>query len=503
MTNMVLASAASQQLTNFVFLDTASSVLYVSKAHTFTALVRSHVQLLQSKNPAISVEYVALEEVHTRRDLAPVVRTAQEAPSSMQAAALEVFRRAVKMRASDIHIRCADKGVTQILFRIHNDLQPIMQESAEWGGFFMSAIYNAMSDISDATYERNSRQDGRISARDKIPQGLDGIRIATTPQVDGSVMVLRLLYNDTANSTDIRELGYSDEGNESINLMKRRPTGINIIAGPTGSGKSTTLQRTLLSIHKECRGTKHIITVEDPVEYPMAGIVQTPVANAHTELERSAAFQTAIKAAMRLDPNIIMVGEMRDLPTAKVSVQAAMTGHQVWTTVHANDAFAIIDRMIDLGIPINIMTDPSIITGLICQRLLKVLCPACKVPLAMPSSQQRYQAQELKRIMSSPIDISAAHVHGPGCQVCNGTGIKGRTCVFEVVVPDFALMRLLRRGDRDEAVAYWRSRGGQSMLQCAIQKINEGICDPFQAEEEVGPLDFMTAFELHQPLLVD
>lgn len=487
MAGLALVSQATNELNNFVYFDVSACILYVSKAHTFQPTIRSHISVCKSKNPKLVVEPCSLEVVHQKRMLAPPPpRMPGEAPSQMQDEASKLFKKAYEMRASDIHIRVADKGLTQVLFRIHNDLRPIVQQSAEWGALLCSAIYVAMSDISDATYERQARQDGRISARDKIPKGLDGIRIATTPQVDGSVMVLRLLYNDANKSTDICELGYSKANRDLIAVMKRRPTGMNIIAGPTGSGKSTTLQRVLLSIHKDCNGTKHIITVEDPVEYPMAGIVQTPVANAQTEAERSAAFQSAIKAAMRLDPNIIMVGEMRDLPTAKVSVQAAMTGHQVWTTVHANDVFAIVDRMIDLGIPANIMTDASIITGLICQRLLKVLCNSCKIPLAQVL--ETLPAEDRYRVMSSSVDMSAAYVCGPGCPECKNTGTWGRTCAAEVVVPDMTLMRLLRKGEREEAIEYWRAGGGVSMLESAIEKINEGICDPFEAEHEVGPL---------------
>jgi type II secretory ATPase GspE/PulE/Tfp pilus assembly ATPase PilB-like protein len=251
------------------------------------------------------------------------------------------------------------------------------------------------------------------------------------------------------------------------------------------------LQRTLLDIHRSCHGTKHIITVEDPPEYPMPGIVQTPVANASTEQERSAAFQQAIKAAMRLDPNVIMIGEMRDPPSARLGVQAAMTGHQVWTTVHANNAFSIVDRMVDLGVPLSTMTDPTIVTGLICQRLLKVLCAHCKKPFARV--MDRYDAEDRRRALSAA-PVADIFVAGDGCTACNGTGIAGRTVVAEVAVPDPDLMKLLRHGEKQHAMQNWRSRGHPSMLDSAVRKIAEGICDPFQAEEEVGPLG---AFDCH------
>lgn len=479
---------ANSDLGKMAFFDEGAATLYISKNHTFQAAVRSFQQLLRDKGIFHVVQQVAMEVIQQKHQLNADVRIEGLERSEMQRTATDLFRDAVKRRASDIHIRVAYKGHTTVFFRIHNDLELQTEHPASWGKLLCSAIYTAMSDISDATYEDLSRQDGRISGRDKLPPGLDGIRIATTPQVDGTVMVLRLLYNDADKSTDICSLGYAGEQRDLVDLMKRRPTGINIIAGPTGSGKSTTLQRTLLSIHQECRGTKHIITVEDPPEYPMPGIVQTPVANANTEEERSAAFQAAIKSSMRLDPNVIMIGEMRDTPSARLGVQAAMTGHQVWTTVHANDAFSVIDRMVDMGVSINVMSDPTIITGLICQRLLKVLCPDCKVPMAQVL--RRYSDDDQERAMLS-VDISSAHVVGEGCTSCKGSGITGRTVVAEVVVPDRAMMAFIKSGEKDRAIAYWRERGGLTMLDMSIKKINEGLCDPFQAEEEVGPLNFV------------
>lgn len=486
---------ASADLDTMAFYDPAAGVLYVSKTHAFQPQVRSFIQKMRQKSGSLPVEHVAMEVIQERRATqgAPARHAMPVEPSEMQRVAVEIFRKAVEVRASDIHIRVAHKRqITKVYFRVHNDLEQREEHPASWGELLCSAIYTAMTDTSDPTYEPMNRQDARIPKRN-LPPGLDGIRVATTPQVDGNVMVLRLLYNDSGQSLDICTLGYSPEQKSLVGLMKRRPTGINIIAGPTGSGKSTTLQRTLLSIHQECRGTKHIITVEDPPEYPMPGIVQTPVSNASTEQERSVAFQQAIKAAMRLDPNVIMIGEMRDGPSARLGVQAAMTGHQVWTTVHANNAFAIVDRMIDLGVPMNTMTDPTIVTGLICQRLLKVLCPHCKKPLAQ--TLERYDLEDRQRVMSA-VRLPSTFVVGDGCEHCKRTGIAGRTVVAEVVVPDEELMEMLRRGEKQLAVNAWRERGNLSMLDMAIRKVNEGKCDPFQAEEEVGPLTTFTALGL-------
>lgn len=486
----VHAIRPGSELEKVAFFEEETSTFYVNKTSTYDPNVRSYISLLRNGGTNFSIQQVSLEVIQSKRS----ARVAETNSGSMEEsekmrASSDLFKQAFKRRASDIHIRVSSKGDTKIYFRIHNDLEEIAQHPYSWGKQLCSAIYNAMSDISASSYEENARQDGRISARNRLVPGLDGIRIATTPQVDGTVMVLRLLYNDAEKSNDLCTLGFDQIQKEEVGLMKRRPTGINIIAGPTGSGKSTTLQRTLLGIHQECRGTKHIITVEDPPEYPMPGIVQTPVADASTEEERSAAFQSAIKATMRLDPNVIMIGEMRDTPSARLAIQAAMTGHQVWSTVHANSAFAIIDRMVDMGIPLNMMADPSIVTGMICQRLLKVLCPHCKKPFTEHAG--RYSTRDRERIMLS-IDVEAAFVMGDGCEACQNTGIAGRTVVAEIVVPDQVLMAHVRRGDRDLAIEYWRSNGGRSMLDLAIVKVNLGLVDPFQAEDEVGSLNLIT-----------
>ena len=473
-------------LEQMVYFDEQAGELLVSKSHAFQAEVRSYLQLLRNKGVKFSIAQVEMDVIDHRRNQYASSNVEFIERSEMQRVALDIFRRAVHRRASDIHIRVSSRAPTKVYFRVHNDLSLQEQHPENWGKYLCSAIYTAMSDVSDATYEVLSRQDARISKRNNLPPGLDGIRVATSPQVDGNIMVLRLLYNDEGQSNDIGVLGYSEQQKNLFAIMKRRPTGINIIAGPTGSGKSTTLQRTLLAIHAECKGAKHIITVEDPPEYPMEGIVQTPVANANSEEERSLAFQEAIKATMRLDPNIIMIGEVRDPPSARLAVQAAMTGHQVWTTVHANTAFGIVDRMIDLGVASNAMCDATLVTGLICQRLLKVLCPHCKRPLSRDIG--RYPAADLERILPS-VELDKVHVIGPGCEACAQTGIAGRTAVAEIIVPDAQLMGFIKSGERDRARGHWINKGGVFMLDIARQKVNAGLCDPFHAEEEVGPLE--------------
>lgn len=474
--------AASDEMRNMLaYLEDGR--LLITKTYAFNPHVRGFMSRLQHLGREVQV-------LHT--DLA-VVRAcyedseATEEHSDMQRAAAVLFSRAVRSRASDIHIRVSTKENTRIYFRVHNDLEFVEEYPFRYGDQLCTTIFQAMADVSDSTFEKLSPQDARISDKSKIPETLDGIRVATSPQVGGYIMVLRLLYNDTSENLDLTVLGFSQAQVEAVRYMKKRPTGVMVIAGPTGSGKSTTLQRVLGSIIQESLGRKHIITVEDPPEYPIPGAVQTPVTNADTEEQRSREYQRAIKAAMRLDPDIIMLSEVRDNPTARLVIQAAMTGHQVWTTVHANGALAIIDRMRDLGVAAELLSDPTVVGGLICQRLVKLLCPHCKKPLM--DHIDSFKREDVTRVMSV-LDIKNVHVLGDGCDHCSGSGTVGRTVVAETIVTDNQLMKYIRDGDRIGAIDYVRrEQVGISMLEHAIQKIDAGLVDPFQAEDVVGALN--------------
>lgn len=475
----------SEEARHYLYYDKDGS-LYVSKTHSFHYLVTGFEGRLKRLQLPYTRRLVDLAVISQMRESMESAANDRDA-SDMQRYGKMLFEKAVKLRASDIHIRCSSVSNTTILMRIHGDLEVVEEHPYEWGDQFCTTIFQAMADVSDTSFEPLSRQDARIADRTKIPVGLDGIRIATTPQVDGYLMVLRMLYNDTVDSFDLSLLGYLQEQCNAVTLMKRRPTGINIIAGPTGSGKSTTLQRVLGSIIKETAGRKHVITVEDPPEYPIPGAVQTPVTNADTEEARSRAFQGAIKGAMRLDPDVIMIGEIRDAPSATLAVRAAMTGHQVWTTLHSNSAFGTLDRLLDLGVPLEMLTDHTIITGLTCQRLVKLLCPHCK--RAFRQAIERYTPADVRRVMSV-VDVENVYVVGDGCEHCRGTGTVGRTVVAETVITDATMMAHIRNRDRIGAMDYWkRDQQGKTMLAHAIENIRNGLIDPFSAEDVVGPLN--------------
>lgn len=459
--------------------------LFVSQSYRYNPFVTSFIARLNRVGCSFNLQFVELAVISQFRDQEDSQENTRTA-SSMQRYAKTLFEKAVQLRASDIHIRCSKVGNTSIHMRVNGDIEFVEEHTYIFGTQLCTTIYQAMADVSDSSFEPLSRQDARIGDRAKIPAGIDGIRIATAPQVDGYVMVLRLLYNDNGDSHDLNLLGYAQAQVEAFETMKANPIGINIIAGPTGSGKSTTLQHVLSAIIQETGGRKNVITVEDPPEYPIAGAVQTPVTNADSEEERERAFHGAIKSAMRLDPDIIMIGEIRDGPSATLALRAAMTGHQVWSTLHANGAFAILDRLLDLGVPLELLCDHKIVTGLSCQRLVKTLCGACKTPLV--SVSDRYTSAQLQR-MAAISDLGRIFVSGNGCEQCRNSGYSGRTVLAEAVITDATLMGHIRNRDRFKAETHWRhQQSGMTMLDHAIAKVRAGLVDPFSAEEIVGPL---------------
>ncbi len=479
-----------------MFYEEKTSTLFLSADHRFQPSVRAALKNIQTsverEGKTLTINHVSLDalEVHKsgKSNQSNMVDQALN-DSQMQRTAMSIFSEAYNRKASDIHIRVTKDAQTIILFRVHGDMVQFSENLGYWGEQLCSAIYSAMVSTSDSTYEKNSRQDARISAKNKLPKGLDGIRVATAPTPNGTLMVLRLLYNDGDKNMELQDLGYSPNQVAQFETLKKSPVGVIVIGGETGSGKSTSLQAILVDIYRKSRGQKHIITVEDPPEYPMPGVVQTAVTNARDSKDRTEAFNAAIRSTLRLDPDIIMIGEVRDGASAQLAIEAAMTGHQVWTTLHINSALDGLSRLLKLGVDLFDATDPNLIRGLVCQKLVKVICPTCKVNIT--KVLKNYSEPDIDRI-SQVAKLDDVHVQNPtppkDCPRCKGEGIVGRTVCAEVIITDTQMMRLYGAGRRAAAYAYWKSKGGESMMDEAIRKIRLGLIDPFHAEASLGPL---------------
>ncbi len=317
-----------------------------------------------------------------------------------------IIKEAIPYRASDIHIEPFEKKV-KVRYRIDGDLQ----ERAE----FPSESYNAicarlkvMSGMDIA--EHRIPQDGRINM---VIGGKEyDFRVSTLPTVYGEKFVIRILDKTSFHFTR-EDLGFTEEENKVIDKILQVPHGIILLTGPTGCGKSTTLYSFLKEINDP---TVNIITVEDPVEYTMAGINQTQV-----NVRANMTFAAALRSILRQDPDIIMIGEIRDEETAEIAVRAAITGHLVFSTLHTNDAAGAIVRLEDMGVKNYLVSDA--LAGVIAQRLVKRLCPACK-------KRGKTTAKEMEILgITEPITISRPQ----GCQFCNNTGYKGRVAVHEIL----------------------------------------------------------------------
>jgi type IV pilus assembly protein PilB len=330
---------------------------------------------------------------------------------------------AVLRGASDIHFECYEKEV-RVRYRIDGVLQEIMRPPPKMKAALISR-FKILSDLNIA--ERRVPQDGRIKLR--VGRRVIDFRVSTLPTLFGEKIVLRIL--DKGNLTlDLEKFGMEPKAEQDFMRAIMNPYGMVLVTGPTGSGKTTTLYSALSQINTP---EVNIMTAEDPVEYNLYGINQVLV---RTEIGMT--FAAALKAFLRQDPNIIMVGEIRDLETGGIAIKAALTGHLVLSTLHTNDAPSTITRMVDMGIePFNVASAVNLITA---QRLLRRICSKCKEPTTYPVEYLRAAGLTEEEIGT------ITFYKGKGCDTCGGSGYKGRQGLYEVMAMSPALRRLILQG---------------------------------------------------------
>jgi type IV pilus assembly protein PilB len=330
---------------------------------------------------------------------------------------------AVHRGASDIHLECYEKDI-RVRYRIDGVLQEIMRPPPKMKAALISR-FKILADLNIA--ERRVPQDGRIKLR--LGRKVIDFRVSTLPTLFGEKIVLRIL--DKSNLTlDLEKFGMEKKAEEDFMRAILNPYGMVLVTGPTGSGKTTTLYSALSRINTH---EVNIMTAEDPVEYNLHGINQVLV---RTEIGMS--FAAALKAFLRQDPNIIMVGEIRDLETGSIAIKAALTGHLVLSTLHTNDAPSTVTRMIDMGIePFNVASAVNLITA---QRLCRRICGNCKEPVTYPD-------EYIRAALLTDADLEGVTFYrGKGCDRCNGSGYKGRQGLYEVMAMSPALRRMVLSG---------------------------------------------------------
>lgn len=467
--------------------------LLVSKSHVNNPLVLSLIaEARLSDYPDLAIEPVDITRIQVCYEQSSEFRTSRgrQEEARMRREVLTLVGELAKKRASDIHVVVGEQSCT-VRARIDGLMTHIAEWPPEFGHSFCAAAFT-MADAADVNYQPYEYQGARVSNRKdlQLPEGIISMRLQFNPTTfGGRAMIIRLLYTtkDDKGAANIAELGFTPEQLEDFETLRTKPFGINIVAGPTGHGKSTTLQRNIISILHEYKYNIAIYTVEDPPEYPIPGAVQMPVVNASTAASRSEEFTKAIAAALRSNPDRIMIGEIRDSASAQLAFEAAMTGHQVWTTLHSNDAMTIPFRLRDLEVVDYKLSDPSLLTGLISQRLVRMLCKKC----ALTTREEDLSFGMLARLESAQIPVERVRRHNTkGCSACGlGNGYRGRTVVAEVIMPDNQFMEFVLHNKKQEAEKYWLTHlGGRSMVEHMVDRMIAGEVDPFDAERVVGPI---------------
>lgn len=475
----------------------------VSKDHRFDGPVYNFEKIIKKRKiPINQPQYVSQNEIsaiyaYAERGSGIANIDAENLDQmQMQIDFINVISRASAQKVSDIHIIVADSTI--IMFRVNGMMQRQMEYNKEWGEAFVRAAF-ASADISDSNYAQNEFQGAQklgetplrgSNGKLMLPHNVLAIRLQFNPIAFGSqYLVMRLLYADENpdGSSDLQALGFGERETNLFYRLRAVPVGLNIIAGPTGSGKSTTLQRNMIKLLQEKNYEINLITVEDPPEYPIPGARQMPVTNANNEEEKEIEFTKALNAALRSDPDVMMVGEIRSLSAAELTFKGALSGHGVWSTLHANSAPAIITRLRDMGVQPYMLGDPELMKGLISQRLFRKLCPHCR-----KSVKERLNDPSFERLKIALGDFGVENtfVRGEGCKFCGYKGFNGRLSVPEIILPDAMFLHLMISGDTKRAIDYWASElDGRPLRDAAIERMLKGLIDLDEVERWCGLLD--------------
>ncbi|MDR2412800.1 MAG: Flp pilus assembly complex ATPase component TadA [Rickettsiales bacterium] len=470
--------------------------IIISRTHRYDGRVLAFIDLLKKENRLVLAPFYSdlgllsgIYKTYEGRMGGGDARSRLDYDNQMQKDFVDIIARAAAGKVSDIHIEVADQ--TTIYFRLDGSMQPVLEYSAGWGESFVRAAF-ASADISNSNYAQNEYQsaqkDGRTPLRGTkdlyLPAGILGIRMQFNPIAFGSrYVVMRLLYDNPSEGIKT-EQEFGEYEQKLLMRLRAYPTGLVVVAGPTSSGKSTTLVRNMSMMLKERNYEINMITVEDPAEQKIFGAHQMPVVNASNEEQREEKFTEALAAALRSDPDTLMVGEIRTLSAAQLTVKGALSGHNVWTTLHANSAMAALTRLLDMGVEGFKLKDETMMRGLVSMRLFKKLCPYCRERLADHPSHPAYS-----RVLESfgEIGLQQVYIRGAGCEECKGKGTLGRIKAGEIIITNNEFLRLALSGDTVGAARYWlENLDGRTLKESAMELMLQGIIGVDELERWIG-----------------
>jgi general secretion pathway protein E len=399
----------------------------------------------QISNIALSEDFKADKQI--------IIDTNTEAPIA-QALSL-IIDEAVKARASDIHLHPGEDKL-RIRYRIDGTLHDMFSLPLTTLTQIISRI-KIMANMNIADHHRP--QDGQFSV--KTNGRLIDIRVAIIATVYGEMAVLRLLDKSRA-TLNLSELGFLPESLSKYGSMLKVPYGVILVSGPTGAGKTTTLYASLNSLDQSER---NIITIEDPVEYRFSSINQIQV-----NVRAGITFASGLRSILRLDPDVILIGEIRDAETANIAIQSALTGHLVLSSIHANDAVGVVLRLLDLGVEPFLVS--SALIGVVAQRMVRCVCPYCARPVKASPEETIVYAQEMG-------EEKAEFIHGAGCKSCANSGYRGRTGIFEILGTSDNIKTLLsKRASAGELRAQAIKEGMITLVRDGMEKVKRNITTP-------------------------
>lgn len=410
-----------------------------------------------------------------------------------------LIEQAVSLDASDIHIERRPRGAV-VKMRRHGELVKVVSDwSSRHAEDMCRSIYNSVADSGSKSLSFDPRGFQQAAINTDVNHVAYRIRYQAAPVFpEGSDTVLRVLPTGrNMKAVPLEHLGYHPWHAKALRAMLTRASGIIFVSGTTGSGKTTTINNLMLLRLKDNPGKK-ALSIEDPPEYVMPGVSQIPVPR--LDGKEGNPFIGAMRAVMRMDPDLIMVGEVRDIESARLVVSMVQSGHQVMSTIHTPSARSVPARLYDMGVERSVLASDDFFAGLIYQKLLPLLCSKCALPLQRALQASAIDSELLDRLRAldglAESDLDAMRVRGGGCAHCNGYGIVGRTVCAELIVPDFEMLRYFRTADDVALYRYWRSRKGDgeeslegwTAFDHAVLKMKKGIVSPESVEGAFGYL---------------
>lgn len=412
----------------------------------------------------------------------------------------EMVSDALREEVSDIHIEKRSHSAI-IKMRKHGEMLPYRELSHTHAWDLCSVIYNVLAENRDIVF---NDQEYQAAAVNRVVDGVEvKLRYQSLPVYpDGFDVVLRVLpIGKNEEYVPLEKLGYAPSQISMLMDVVSRPVGALVIAGTTGSGKSTTLKNLLMYIHAERNYRDKIYTVEDPPEYKIPRVSQIPVIRRKgDDYSKKSPFEAPIAACMRADPDILMIGEVRDKATGDLLKKAVQSGHQVLTTVHASSALAIVDRFIDFEISASVLGSQEFISGLCYQKLVPLTCPVCSMDLqevVASSTAKESDIMLFERVMKvCDLEKDSVKVRGPGCEKCANIGVIGRTVCAEIIMPDLEMLDNFRDSRSTMAHKSWRKLSdkdryswnmtGKSAMEHAMLKLRKGMVSPHDVEAAFG-----------------